>query len=100
MTFAGVPRSQHGSGGPDARRRAEDTEDKKDSHTAEDEDPRQVPRHDRGEDTADRQDGAGRTMAGTTTTRLPARLPVIARVQFPGCGGGGSSMPQTERAMP
>ena len=51
-------RSQHGSGGPDARRRAEDTEDKEDSHAAEDEDPRQVPRQDRGEDTADRQDGA------------------------------------------
>jgi hypothetical protein len=47
-------RSRGGSGGPDSRRRAEQAQDEKDAHAAENEDPRQVLRHDRGEDTADR----------------------------------------------
>jgi hypothetical protein len=42
LTPVAAPRTQKS-------RRTEDTEDKKDSHAAEDEDPRQVPRQDRGE---------------------------------------------------
>jgi hemerythrin superfamily protein len=53
-------RSRNRSGASDARHRTEDAKDEKDSHAAEDECPKHVPRQDRGEDTADRQDGTAR----------------------------------------
>lgn len=54
-------RSRNGSGSSDAGHRADEAEDKKESHATEDEDPQQAARHDRGKDTGDRQDDAARS---------------------------------------
>ena len=61
-----APCSRNGAGGFYADRRAEEDQEEKDSDAAEDEASRQVPRHHRGEDTADRQDGTACARQGSS----------------------------------
>jgi hypothetical protein len=79
-------RSRNGSRGSDARHRTEEAKDQKDSHPAEDEGPEQVLRQDRGEDSADRQDGTAcpaRGAAALLAVSKAASLRIVDRVRTP-----------------